>query len=86
MNDELKNAIISKSVIVTELTNEQLMSIGFQFYDEIQALLIPLWVYHFIPDGTELTSINGEVKIKGKDYIDLDVRGGFISFGIQIQS
>lgn len=38
---------------------------------------------HFndLPDGTELFSINGERKIKGKDEIDQDTRFGFIAWG-----
>ena len=34
-----------------------------------------------LPDGTELTSIRGEKKIKGKDDIDQDIRFGYLAFG-----
>lgn len=34
------------------------------------------------PDGVELTSICGDKKIKGKDYIDEDTRGGLLAYGI----
>ena len=35
-----------------------------------------------LPDGTELTSINNKKVIKGKDYIDLDIRFGHIAYGV----
>ena len=85
MNNELKNAIISKEIVITELTYEQLESIGFQpFYDDSAVLLIPSWAYNFIPDGTNLISIFEKVKIKGIDYIDLDVRGGLLAYGLKV--
>lgn len=34
-----------------------------------------------LPKGTVLTSISGEQKIKGIDYIDDDTRGGFTAYG-----
>lgn len=35
-----------------------------------------------IPDGTVLISINGDSKIKGVDYIDMDTRFGHIAWGV----
>lgn len=35
-----------------------------------------------LPIGTELTSINGDVAIKGVDYIDTDIRFGYIAYGV----
>lgn len=35
-----------------------------------------------LPDGIELTSINGHKEIKGKDYIDMDTRFGHIAYGV----
>lgn len=39
--------------------------------------------YEQLPDGIELTSITGNKVIKGKDYIDLDVRFGCIAYGVK---
>lgn len=38
--------------------------------------------FNNIPDGTELTCIDGEVVVKGRDEIDLDTRMGYIAYGI----
>lgn len=35
-----------------------------------------------LPDGTVLTSIDGQTVTKGTDPIDFDTRGGFAAFGI----
>jgi len=36
-----------------------------------------------IPDGVALTSITGDVRVKGIDYIDSDVRFGHLAYGIK---
>lgn len=38
--------------------------------------------YKEVPDGTILLSINNQTKVKGKDYIDMDTRGGYIAYGL----
>lgn len=35
-----------------------------------------------LPDGIELTCIDNTKVIKGKDEIDMDIRGGCIAFGV----
>ncbi len=35
-----------------------------------------------LPDGTRVVSIFGEEKIKGRDYIDNDTRGGRLAYGL----
>lgn len=35
-----------------------------------------------LPNGTEVTGIFGDVKVKGRDYLDTDTRAGFTSWGI----
>lgn len=47
-----------------------------------------LWIftideYNQIPDGTPLQSIMGSEFVKGKDYIDMDTRGGHIAYGVR---
>ncbi len=38
--------------------------------------------YDDLPDGIVLISISGDKKIKGKDSIDQDTRGGFLAWGL----
>ncbi len=35
-----------------------------------------------LPDGQELTSIDDEVVVKGRDYIDDDTRFGHLAYGV----
>ena len=51
--------------------------------DENSLWLFTMPEFNLLPDGIELESINGEKKIKGKDYIDDDTRGGHIAYGIR---
>jgi hypothetical protein len=46
--------------------------------------LIPLYLLPILPDGLEVTSINGHKKIVGKDVLDKDVRFGCIAYVITI--
>lgn len=39
--------------------------------------------YKQLPDGTILTCINGEDKIKGADYIDQETRFGHLAYGVK---
>lgn len=38
--------------------------------------------YEQLPDGIELTDINGGVAVKGKHNIDMDTRFGYIAYGV----
>jgi hypothetical protein len=38
--------------------------------------------YEQLPDGIELACIDDEKAIKGKDFIDLDTRFGYIAYGV----
>ena len=47
-----------------------------------------LWLFNEdefnkLPDGFELKCINGKTYTKGKDYIDMDTRGGWLAFGVE---
>lgn len=75
----------NRRVTVAELKEvpaAQLLALGFCNWDE-NLVVIPLWVYNYIKDGEELVSIDDTVKIKNKDYIDLDVRFGCIACGFK---
>ena len=43
--------------------------------------LLTLEEFVEVPNGTVLLCINDEPKVKGKDYIDDDTRGGCIAYG-----
>ncbi|MFA6526746.1 MAG: hypothetical protein WCT26_05070 [Candidatus Buchananbacteria bacterium] len=49
--------------------------------DGVGVWLITPDQFEQLPDGTKLTSIVGDQVIKGRDQIDLETRGGYISFG-----
>ena len=51
-------------------------------WDETLELFTPE-EYEQLPDGVELTSISGDTKVKGKDYIDMDTRFGHIAYGVK---
>lgn len=39
--------------------------------------------YNQLPDGIELESIGGSKAVKGKDYIDMDTRFGYLAYGVR---
>ena len=82
MND--KERVIAKLTDdYSRLGKEELLKLGFRHWNkESGLLLIPIDLYDKIPDGTKLTSIDGEEKIKGKDGIDNDTRGGLLAWGL----
>lgn len=47
--------------------------------------LCPIADWENVPVGTVMTSIMGEEKTKGKDYIDLDTRFGLLAYGVVIK-
>jgi hypothetical protein len=50
--------------------------------DENDLWLLTEQEYNELPDGTVLECISGEIATKGKDYIDMDTRGGCIAYGL----
>lgn len=73
-----------KVLDVTSKTQDELLALGFRWWDEKhELLLIPLKLFPQIPDGTVLTCINGKKAVKGKDKIDDDTRAGLIAYGIK---
>ena len=66
------------------ITNVELQELGFGFLnEESDLMLFPLWLYPFIPDGTELRNISGDPVIKGEDDVDIWA-GSWINMGIII--
>lgn len=76
----------NKLINFNELTPTQAYELGFRKWDEEDNLyLIPLWLYKALPDGLEVTSIDGDKLIVGKDYLDNDIRFGVLAFGIKLK-
>lgn len=82
----IKNSIDEMDILdLDNRSYEELLYLGFHKWDnESNILLVPIWAFDLLADGTELTSISGKSVIKGQDSIDLDVRFGCISYGIDI--
>lgn len=65
------------------LTENDLRVMGFGEWDnEKHLFLIPLLLWEYIPDGTEVVSILGERYVKGKDKINDDTRDGYLAYCI----
>ena len=65
----------------------QAKTLGFQFWEEDSNLmLIPGYLYQFIPAGLDLYCISGE-KVQYESYEDLDndCRFGCLAYGIHIE-
>ena len=70
-------------VNIAELTLDQMTELGFGIWsDENPMRLIPLWLYPFLPDELEVTSISGTKSVLKKLDMDTDIRGGCLAFGI----
>ena len=64
-------------------TAADLASLGFvRWSTDTNLWLCPLAHYNDLPDGIALTSISGDIKVKGRDYIDDGTRGGLLAYGI----
>lgn len=70
--------------LLTEMTENELLALGFRQYNcDEDFLLIPAKLYNQIPDGTELIGIHGDTKIKGRDRVNMETRGGILAYGIR---
>jgi len=50
--------------------------------DENDLWLLTPEEYTEVPDGTVLLSVTGDIRVKGKGYIDDDTRGGCLAYGL----
>lgn len=80
--DELK-----KHIDFTKLTLEEAKELRFKKWDEDMPdlWLFPLYLVPIIPEGLEVTSINGETFKYEKDKMDNDIRFGCVAYGIEIK-
>ena len=68
------------------LTIKEAKTIGFCKWsdDNPKLMLIPGYLYNFLPKGLCVLSIDGESKIIGEETIDNDTRFGCLAWGIII--
>lgn len=83
---KLMKSLVSefKSFDFKTCTKEQLIEMGFSFWDD-DLLLAPTWVILAAKEGTEFTTISGETKIKEKDNMSYDTRFGASAYGFTIK-
>ena len=69
---------------VEEFTFDELEDLGFQYISiDSDLMLFPLWLYTFIPDGTELRNTKGGLIIKGEDDVAI-YSENWINMGIMV--
>ena len=82
LEDKIKNYEWFNLINPTKFTREQLLELEFvKWEDASDVYLIPLWIYPFLVDNFEATSINGE-KVYSKNKINLDNRQGLLAYGV----
>lgn len=73
-----------KAEVAAALEDENftaLITFGFQLMED-GPLLIPLWYWPMVPDGTELEDVSGEIIVKGDGQeICLDTHYGCMRYG-----
>ncbi len=73
-----------QGVDFTQFTIDELKQLDFQIWDDT-IILMPVWVLDCLPDGTKLTTINGNEIIFNKSRgIDKDERFGATAYGFSI--
>lgn len=55
-----------------ELSEDQLEDLGFEYLDKQKSMfmLLPLWLYPFIPDSMELINVNGNKFVKNVSIVE----------------
>ena len=77
-NESMKKHLDFNNITIDDAKNLRFIQRG-------NLWLIPLYLLPILPDGLELTRIDGSKVIVGKDYIDNDIRYGCIAYGIEIK-
>ena len=57
---------------IIKLNVDDLLDLGFGYVDaESHLLLLPIWLYAFVPDDTILHAVDGEVFVVGHDEFEI---------------
>ena len=71
------------NINIAELTKAQMHDLGFgRWSEESPIMLIPLWLYKFLPDEFECECIDGTKKVMKTAEMDNDHRFGCLAYGI----
>ena len=91
---EIKNAInkfysdnsVRELFSLSNLTKDRVEFLRFQRWNDTNPdlYLFPLWFVFFLPYGTRVVSIEGEV-FEYTENTDLDTRFGCVAFGIELK-
>ena len=82
---EIPEKLIPKlgTVNIEDLTKEQMEDLGFgKWSEENPMMLIPLWLFPFLPEDIEAGCIDGEKRVFKKSDMDTDNRYGCLAYGI----
>jgi len=77
---QLKEWANKEKLDFSKMDNKELRSLGFAKWDADNQYMVPLWALGMLPKGMELTDINGEKAVVGKDPLDNDIRFGCIPY------
>lgn len=67
----------------TDLTESEMLDLGFRKFSKTDdTYTIPLWLFPFLIDIFFAVCIDGKSKIWNKSQINLDHRGGCITYGV----
>jgi hypothetical protein len=84
--DRLKTHYASLNIDYTQITSDELRSVGFKHWDdEEKHLLIPIWLFRLLPDDEKLYSpLIDENSIELKKDCDDDYRFGCVAFSLAV--
>ncbi|QJI10834.1 hypothetical protein GuL6_183 [Buttiauxella phage vB_ButM_GuL6] len=66
-----------------DLTLEEMKNLGFRKWsDDLEIMLIPLYLLPYLKEGVRVTSISGDEYFFFQESADNDHRGGLLAFGV----
>lgn len=66
-----------------DLTHDQMVRLGFRRFDEENGLmLIPLWLFPFLPPTLHCSTITGRTTTFNTCDLDTDTRFGMLAYGV----
>lgn len=72
----------TKDIPWKELSDAELLLLGFKIWKLEEPLrLVPAHLWKYLPPGLELTSIDGETVVYGRDPVDLSTHLGCLAYG-----
>ena len=78
---ELRLALRGLHLDLHDMTKEDLMLLGCQPIKS-GLMLLPMYLYEGLPNGTELVTLSGKKCVVGVDKLNSDTRGGLLAYGV----